>query len=193
MNLRDKAINSAKEFFDSNPKFRIRDMTLADLDELVNLDGLVFGSQNWDKEIFASQISLSNGYYILAEELVDKKANGKIIAFGGGRREKEDDTLALVTLGTHPDYRGQKIGKAMFTALVLHAIVSDLKTITLEVRVSNTKAHKLYEKFNFHNRGELKDFYEDNGESAYFFCTKSTREDEFLNNFIDRVNDLRSS
>ena len=43
-----------------------------------------------------------------------------------------------------------------------------MKIISLEVRVSNTAAHKLYEAYDFIKVNVRKQYYQDNGEDAGF-------------------------
>ncbi len=71
----------------------------------------------------------------------------------------------IVTLAVDPSYQGQKLGQLLLTQLLLCGHRRGLTRATLEVRASNQKALKLYEKFGFKAAGIRKRYYAD-GENA---------------------------
>ncbi|MGB3291446.1 MAG: ribosomal protein S18-alanine N-acetyltransferase [Phormidesmis sp.] len=71
----------------------------------------------------------------------------------------------IVTLAIEPSYQGQKLGQLLLTQLLLCGHRRGLTRATLEVRASNQKALKLYEKFGFKAAGIRKRYYAD-GENA---------------------------
>ncbi len=72
----------------------------------------------------------------------------------------------ITILAVHPDYQGQGLGQALLFALLVSAWERKLERATLEVRVSNQVAIKLYEKFGFQEAGCRKRYYQDTGEDA---------------------------
>ena len=71
----------------------------------------------------------------------------------------------IVTLAVKPDCQGQKLGQLILAQLLLGGTDRGLTRATLEVRSSNQKALKLYEKFGFKEAGMRKRYYAD-GEDA---------------------------
>ena len=71
----------------------------------------------------------------------------------------------IVTLAVEPDCQGRKLGQLLLAQLLLGGFRRGLTRATLEVRASNQKAHKLYEKFGFKEAGMRKRYYAD-GEDA---------------------------
>ena len=72
----------------------------------------------------------------------------------------------ITILAVHPDYQSQGLGQALLFALLVSAWERKLERATLEVRVSNQPAIKLYEKFGFKEAGRRKRYYQDTGEDA---------------------------
>lgn len=61
--------------------------------------------------------------------------------------------------------RGRGIGKAILKEMIKRAQALNIERMTLEVRVNNTAALKLYEKYGFVTLGTRPKYYE-NGEDA---------------------------
>lgn len=77
------------------------------------------------------------------------------------------DEAHVTNVCTHPDYRRSGIATQLIKKLMEIAVAKKVNSMTLEVRVSNVSAMKLYEKMGFHIYGKRKNYYSDNGEDAY--------------------------
>ncbi len=77
------------------------------------------------------------------------------------------DEGQLVNIGVHPDYRRLGIGEAILTRGIEEARAKGMRTMFLEVRVSNLGAQKMYEKFDFQNLGLRKKVYDLPMEDGY--------------------------
>lgn len=71
----------------------------------------------------------------------------------------------ITTLAIEPAYQKQKLGLLLLSDLLSCAQMRGLTRATLEVRASNIKALKLYQKFDFKEAGQRKRYYAD-GENA---------------------------
>ena len=65
-----------------------------------------------------------------------------------------------------------------------------IKYITLEVRVSNIPAIKLYEKYGFKSLGTRKGYYQDNNEDALIMWTENIFSDTYKSMFAQNVSEL---
>ena len=72
----------------------------------------------------------------------------------------------IVSIAIDPTNRNQKYGNALLTQLISELKEKGVTKLELEVRISNTIAQKMYEKFNFKIK-ETKRRYYDDGEDAY--------------------------
>ncbi len=75
------------------------------------------------------------------------------------------DEAHITTIAVAPSWRRRGLGEWLLVHLLAHAAAHGARTATLEVRVSNRGAQKLYEKYRFQVVGERKRYYSD-GEDA---------------------------
>jgi ribosomal-protein-alanine N-acetyltransferase len=100
-----------------------------------------------------------------------------IVGYGGLWLTFED--AHVTTIAVDPDHRGRGVGELLLNALIDHAYELGAKQITLEVRVSNTAAQRLYLKYGFQPAGTRPRYYTDNGEDALIMWTDSIEAPEF--------------
>jgi ribosomal-protein-alanine N-acetyltransferase len=77
------------------------------------------------------------------------------------------DEAHITTIGVKVSHRGRGVGELLLLGLFDAALEMGAALMTLEVRVSNSVAQKLYEKYGFERVGIRKRYYSDNGEDAY--------------------------
>ena len=140
-------------------KKRIYPEKLSDktLDGVAELEKMCF-SQPWSK----SSLELLTKEGIGVGMVCSK--DGKVCAYGG--MIVAVDEGQITNIATHPDYRRQGYGRAVVEALVKHARMNGLDSISLEVRESNRAAIDLYTKLGFKVEGKRKDFYTKPTENA---------------------------
>lgn len=92
-----------------------------------------------------------------------------IVGYGGLWLTVDD--AHITTIAVDPAYRGKGVGELLLNALIDHAFELGARQITLEVRVSNTVAQRLYLKYGFQPAGTRTRYYTDNGEDALIMWT----------------------
>lgn len=90
------------------------------------------------------------------------------------------DEAHVTTIGVDPHYRGRGFGELLLLALFDEAIRRGATWLTLEVRVSNEVARRLYEKYGMSVQGARPRYYSDNGEDAYVMWSRSLRDPGYL-------------
>ncbi len=100
------------------------------------------------------------------------------------------DEAHITTLGVSPKYRGQSIGELLLAGLIEVAFELGASWLTLEVRVSNIIAQKLYEKYTFRQAGLRKKYYTDNNEDAYIMWSDEITKLSFRENFFQQKKNL---
>ena len=136
----------------------IRKMTVDDLEQVVAIDQISF-SLPWPARSFRFEVTDNEASRCWVADL-----DGRIIAMLVGWFIV--DELHVATIATHPEFRGQGIGRE----ILLHALCvakeeGAIKSF-LEVRESNEVAQNMYRNFGFVEDGRRKGYYKDNGEDA---------------------------
>lgn len=186
-----KAISELiKQKLNSSALINIRKIYLSDIDELYDIDKKCFGDKHWSRGIFLRELENPNAIYYVAETKNPKLIKQKLLGFIGVWLIL--DEMHIMTIGTHPDYQGRKIAEQLLIAALDTALVNGVRTITLEVRLSNTPAQKLYEKYDFKHQGIRKNYYHDDGESALILWTENIQENKFLDLLRQKVEELKN-
>lgn len=89
------------------------------------------------------------------------------------------DEAHITTIGVEPSLRGQSLGELLLVTLIEEALGRGAGYLSLEVRVSNAVAIRLYEKYEFQVKGIRPRYYVDDGEDAYVMWSPSIRTEEF--------------
>jgi ribosomal-protein-alanine N-acetyltransferase len=83
------------------------------------------------------------------------------------------DQAHITTVAVDPPYRGEGVGELLLVALLERTLELGAETATLECRVSNTIAQRLYRKYTFRETGIRKRYYSDDGEDAIIMTTEA--------------------
>jgi ribosomal-protein-alanine N-acetyltransferase len=89
------------------------------------------------------------------------------------------DEAHITTIAVDPDFQGNGIGELLVVGLIDRARQIGARWLTLEVRVSNEVAQRLYEKYTFKEMGLRRRYYSDNGEDALVMWTDPIDSDTF--------------
>jgi ribosomal-protein-alanine N-acetyltransferase len=89
----------------------------------------------------------------------------------------------IITIAVRNDFRRNGIGERLLIETIDVAQQLQAKIVTLEVRVSNTQAQTLYEKYGFNRTGIRNRYYADNGENAYIMTTETISSPAFQSRF----------
>ena len=106
-------------------------------------------------------------------ELRTLEEQGKLIGYGGMWIILDEAHITNVCV--LPEKRRQGYATKLMDELAGIASGLGADNMTLEVRVSNEEALKLYEKCGFHIQGVRKKYYSNNGEDAYIMWKEGTQ------------------
>ena len=137
----------------------IRRMDLLDIDKIVALEQELFSSP-WDKEAFYYELEKNafSTILVLEDEL-------EIIGYIG--MWLLGDQTQITTLGIKKAYQGNGYAKKLMDKCEEITKMMGYANINLEVRISNQRAIRLYEKCGFKIVAIRKNYYQDNHEDAY--------------------------
>ena len=145
-------------------QFHITQMSEHHLDDVVAIE-VATSATPWSASIFLSEINSPT--HILLVAVTDGEVHPnteKVVGFTGG--QIVGDELHIHSLATSQEFRRKLVGEKLVRALIDFAQTRDARSATLEVRVGNEAARRLYEKLGFKNEGLRSKYYVDNGEDA---------------------------
>lgn len=98
------------------------------------------------------------------------------------------DEAHVTTFAVLPEHRRKGIGSRLLLATMDLAVELGATVATLEVRLTNTEARRLYERFGFRPVGVRPHYYSDNGEDALIMTSEELDTDAMS----DRLAGLRA-
>lgn len=128
-----------------------------DLEQVAAIEWEAF-SQPWTKQGFLDAINNENTLYLVAEE------NHSVLGYLGLWQSFEEADITNVAV--RADCRRKGVAHCLLEETKRLAAERGITTLTLEVRVSNEPAIRLYEKCGFRSLGVRPGFYEKPREDA---------------------------
>ncbi|MGF1512606.1 MAG: ribosomal protein S18-alanine N-acetyltransferase [Elainellaceae cyanobacterium] len=98
----------------------------------------------------------------------------------------------ITILAVHPQYRRQGLGQAILVEMLNWAQQRGQEWATLEVRVSNAPAMRLYDTFGFQPVGRRRRYYADTGEDAQILWRKGLQTPAFTQHLLRWRQQIRS-
>jgi len=167
-------------------QFALELMREADIATVQEIEREIF-STPWPRNAYYRELaSRSSAHYVvLRQEGTVERPTGfhsaeldpSIIGYGGMWRMY--DEAHVTTIGVRRDVQHHGHGRIVFAGLVQAAYDMGAKWVTLEVRVSNENAMRMYEAFGFKVIGRRKGYYTDNGEDAVVMWSDSIHSPRF--------------
>ena len=145
-------------------RLRVERMGVDDIPAVHAIESASFPTP-WPPYAFRQEIE-ANG---MAHYLV-VRAGERIVAYAGIWLMV--DEAHITTFAVLPLYRRRGIGGRLLSELMELAIDLGAAVVTLEVRLSNDAARKLYGEFGFRPVGVRPRYYSDNGEDALIMTTE---------------------
>ena len=139
---------------------KVETLTAEHLEQVAELEQLCFADP-WSEK--ALELLLGDGAYGAVY-----LSNGKVMAYGGILWAPDEGQIT--NIATHPDARRCGMGAAILEHLIAVARARGCEQLSLEVRVSNTPAISLYERYGFLKMGIRRGFYKHPTEDAYVMC-----------------------
>lgn len=112
----------------------------------------------WSKLSYYAEIDNPDAIYKVIT------VDGQVVAYGGFH--KIFDEAHITNIAVKENFRKRGFGKMLMEALIEEAKAREITAMTLEVRVSNENAVRLYEGFGFKSAGVRPKYYPD-GEDAF--------------------------
>jgi ribosomal-protein-alanine N-acetyltransferase len=137
----------------------IRRLALQDLDGIERIENAVYPTP-WSRSMFAGELAKPSSLCVGGFD----PDSGRLIAYLIVSRYV--DAWHIMNLAVHPGWRRVGVASRLLDELFDLTADDRRRGYTLEVRVSNTSAIALYERFGFETSGLRRGYYTDNREDA---------------------------
>jgi len=137
----------------------------------------------WSPSLFVSEMTTGrNRAYLVA------LAGRAVIGYAG--LISYGDEAHVTTIAVDPEFQRLKIGTRLLFELVREALELGARAVSLEVRVTNWGAQRLYGRFGFRPVGVRRNYYQETNEDALVMWTDNIRTREYheqLERVIDEM------
>jgi [ribosomal protein S18]-alanine N-acetyltransferase len=137
----------------------LRRLELRDLNAIEEIERSSYPTP-WSRSMFASELAKPSSLCLGAFEAETGELIGYLII------SRYVDAWHVMNVAVAPEYRGRGIATKLLEHLFELTAGDGRRGYTLEVRVSNNSAIRLYEKLGFKARGIRRGYYTDNREDA---------------------------
>jgi [ribosomal protein S18]-alanine N-acetyltransferase len=135
----------------------IRALTLGDLGSIEQIEKRAYRTP-WSRSMFASELGKPTSICLGAfegEQLIGYIVNSRYV-----------DAWHVMNVAVDPDFQRRGIASSLLGRLFELTAGDEKRGYTLEVRVSNSDAIRLYERLGFEGHGVRRGYYTDNREDA---------------------------
>lgn len=138
--------------------------------------------QPWSLSLFLGELGQrSTRLYLVA------RVGRRVVGYLGMFRVIDD--AHVTTFAVDPEWQHRRVGTRLMAAAARAAVTRGCKNFTLEVRVSNEPAKRLYQRFGFAPTGVRKAYYPDNREDALVMWANDIDSTEYA----QRLGDIEST
>ncbi|WP_395323369.1 ribosomal protein S18-alanine N-acetyltransferase [Levilactobacillus parabrevis] len=167
-----------------NHRVEIHDVTyfvakalFTDIPEMIEIERAVYAGQApWDSTAFANELRREKDRLYLVI-----RKNDKLLAFIGSTFDERNRDAHITNIAVLPEYQSKGLGRFLLGIMIKKACKLNYKTVSLEVRVSNKSAQRLYRDLQFEQTGIKRGYYfGDHEDAADMVLYLNENEDEAL-------------
>jgi ribosomal-protein-alanine N-acetyltransferase len=147
----------------------LRNLRLRDLGAIERIERRSYPTP-WSRSMFAGELTKSSSVCLGAYDTDTDVLVGYLII------SRYVDAWHVMNVAVAPEYRSRGIATMLLEQLFERTAGDGRRGYTLEVRVSNSPAIRLYEKLGFKARGIRRGYYTDNREDALIMWKDPVRE-----------------
>ncbi|MFE3607721.1 ribosomal protein S18-alanine N-acetyltransferase [Streptomyces goshikiensis] len=129
-----------------------------DIEPVLELEHELFPEDAWSAGMFWSELAHARGPGATRRYIVAETPDGRLVGYAG--LSAAGDLGDVQTIAAARDQWGTGLGARLLTDLLRAATAFECAEVLLEVRVDNTRAQKLYERFGFESIGFRRGYYQ---------------------------------
>ena len=156
---------------EASPEIEIARMRRRHLRGVMAIERQVY-PRPWSPSLFVSEMTAGRTRcYLVATSERDVIGYAGLISYG--------EEAHVTTIAVDPDHQRSKIGTRLLWELIREAQRMGAHAVSLEVRVTNWAAQRMYARFGFRPVGVRKGSYQETNEDALVMWTDDIRSDDY--------------
>lgn len=145
---------------------------IGDIDAMVEIERRVYhGYAPWSPLAFTSELNRGRRLYLVATD------DNYVVGFAGCSFNWIHNEAHITNIAVTPGYQGRGIGGALINTFKDVAIENGMLKMSLEVRIENDNAQRLYKKLGFQTTKVKRGYYEDDKGDAIEMVTPLGKEE----------------
>ncbi|PWI44568.1 ribosomal protein S18-alanine N-acetyltransferase [Streptomyces sp. ICBB 8177] len=129
-----------------------------DIEPVMALEEELFPEDAWSRGMFWSELAGARHPAATRTYVVAEDGTGRLVGYGG--LAAVSGTGDVQTIGVTGGHQGTGLGARLLSELLRKATAFECHEVLLEVRVDNTRAQRLYERFGFEPIGFRRGYYQ---------------------------------
>lgn len=127
----------------------------ADISAMVQIERDNYGRAPWNNLAFEAELTKANRLYLVAKD------DDLVVAYAGCSFNWQRSDAHITNIAVSPSYQQQGIGTTLLTTQMAVARRYQIRTMSLEVRVENENAKRLYHRLGFRDGRVKYRYYDD--------------------------------
>ena len=157
--------------------FHLRTLTTADIPALLAIERFSFPTAK-SEAMYAYELTQNKLAHYQALTRLETGEAEKFLGYAGDWIIAGEFHISM--LAVDPALRRQGLGQLLLLNILFQALEKKASLVTLEVRVSNEAAQKLYQKYRFEEVRIRRRYYRDTGEDAIVMAVFSPHEVDYV-------------
>ncbi|KQX07902.1 MULTISPECIES: ribosomal protein S18-alanine N-acetyltransferase [unclassified Leifsonia] len=143
--------------------FQLRRAGVADLDAIMAIETSTFTTDAWSSSTMRADLASEHTYYLVAFPPDERE---HIVGYAGLLAPRGGTDADIQTIAVVPEFRGQRLGRALMERLIDEARGRGVTEVFLEVRADNPVAQALYDTLGFVEIAVRPTYYQPDGVDA---------------------------
>ncbi|UQS85065.1 ribosomal protein S18-alanine N-acetyltransferase [Apilactobacillus apisilvae] len=143
-------------------KYYVAKARVTDIPEIINVEKAVYnGETPWNAEAFTTELQPRDDRFYLLIRYRDQ-----LVGFIGSSLIDKTKDCHISNVAVLPHFQDRGIGYFLITKIIEKARQLSYKSVSLEVRISNIRAQRVYSDLGFKKNGIKKNYYDGDHEDA---------------------------
>ncbi|TPR12550.1 ribosomal protein S18-alanine N-acetyltransferase [Apilactobacillus timberlakei] len=160
-------------------KYYVAKAMITDIPDIMKVEKSVYnGATPWTADVFETELRRRDDRFYLLVRYRDQ-----LVAFIGSSLNDKEKDCHISNVAVLSEFQDRGLGYFLIAKVIQKARQLEYETVSLEVRLSNVRAQRLYSDLGFKKNGLKKNYYDDDNEDALDMVLDLNLYETIPNNF----------